>query len=136
MPFSIFRALEIFLVLDEGEPHWKDYRMILSTMARTESISGIITLHMISDIRVMISRLRLCHVSISDEVLIERVSRQGMGPEICNVFRSEIAYSTLHQPPIQRPLSVAFADLLEYIGKNHFVNIQSVVNNTECCTEF
>jgi hypothetical protein len=125
IPVPIFRALEVFLVLDEGEPHWKDFRVILSTLSRTESLSGIITIHMLSDARVMIKRLRLCPASTSDDVLVERMSQQGMGPEICNVFRTEIAHSHSHQPPVQRPCSIAFANLLEYIGMLTFnFNIQ------------
>jgi hypothetical protein len=117
IPMPLLRALEVFLIMDETEPHWKDVRVILSSLSKTESLSGVITVVMLEDMKLLVSRMRLQPTVESDDALIQRLCSYGMGPEISRVFRAELAHSLARQPPVQRPSSVAFADLFEYIGK-------------------
>jgi hypothetical protein len=116
MPAPIFKALEMFLVLDQTEPHWHDVRCILATLSHTESLTGIISIHMLDDIASIVARMRLQSSAIADSTLVENISSHGMGPEISRIFKTEISASYSQSPPVQRSSSVAFANLFEYIG--------------------
>jgi hypothetical protein len=116
MPAPIFSALEMFLILDQNEPHWHDVRCILSTLSHTESLTGIISIHMLADIHSLIKRMRLQAADSSDSSIMDNLSKHGMGPEIVRIFRAEMSASMALNPPHQRPTSVAFANLFEYIG--------------------
>jgi hypothetical protein len=116
IPGPIFSALESFLILDPNEPHWHDVRCILATLSHTESLTGIISIHMVKDIASLVTRMRLQPSATSDATLVDNISKHAMGPEISRIFRTEMAASYKHTPPVQRPSSVALANLFEYIG--------------------
>jgi len=116
MPAPILKALEAFLVLDQNEPHWHDVRCILATLSHTESLSGIVSIHMIDDITRLVSKMRLQPCTVSDSTLIDAISKHGMGPEICRIFKAEMSATYSQTPSVQRSTSVAFANLFEYIG--------------------
>lgn len=116
MPTPVFNALEMFLILDQNEPHWRDVQCILSTLSHTESLTGIISIHMLADIQLVIKRMRLQSSDASDSIILNNLSKHGMGPEIGRIFRAEMSASMSQNPPHQRPTSVAFANLFEYIG--------------------
>lgn len=128
MPTPILYALEMFLILDQNEPHWHDARCIMATLSHTESLTGIISIHMLDDITQLVLRMRLQSSSVPDSALMDSISKHAMGPEISRIFKAEMAVSYSQTPPVQRSTSVAFANLFEYIGNETHSIIEQNMN--------
>lgn len=99
------------MILDEAEPHWKEVTSILSALPHTDSL----TVHMVDDVFRVVNHMRLRPPQFPDGVLIERISQQGMGPEISQIFKVEMTQLCTHQSRCPQSIA-AFADLLEYLG--------------------
>ncbi len=129
MPSPIFHALENFLVLDQSEPHWQEIRCVLSTLSHKESLTGIISVHVIDDIKLMIQKMRLEPTSndIPESVFLDRITKYGMGPEIVRIFRTEMAATQKQTPPRPSSTCFAMANLFEYIG-----NVQTHEQQSFC----
>ena len=122
MPPPIFRALEVFLILDETDLHWKEVRSILSALSHTDSLTGIVTIHMLDDVFRLVNHMGIRPPQFPDGVLIERISQQGMGPEIGHIFKVEMTQLCTHQSRCPQSIT-AFANLFEYIGNDPDMNI-------------
>ncbi len=118
MPYQIACALEMFLIMDGTEPHWHDIRSFLNSLAYTDSLSTIVTLEMVQDVKEAVDLLR-ARPTLSDfSELSARLVQQGMGPNIVKVIETEITLTSATGRLRQSGLGTAFGNLLQYIGSN------------------
>lgn len=128
MPSPVFHALERFLILEQSEPHWHDIRCLLSTLSHKESLTGVISVHIINDMKLLIKKMRFEPTAndVPESALLDRISKYGMGPEIVRIFRAEMAASLKLTPPRPSSTCMAMANLFEYIGNFLTTAIESI----------
>ena len=136
IPQPILSALVQFLILDESEKHWRDIRSILHVLSYKESLTGVIPVRMLPDIKQVILRMRLQGDCTSDGGLFDRLSRHGFGPEISRILQIETEKSHSQHPPTQTSLSKALANLFEYIGNSPFAVFDIPMYLLKCNSTF